>query len=185
VSVKIRLGRSPDLIELQSFCLFLEAEGVDMITIHARLNGEKFCRKPRWEAIGAIKDAISIPVFANGGIFSAADARKCLELSCADGVMVGRGAVECPWLCCDIAREVYGVGIEKPETEKSEIYSRFITLLEQRFAPERRLGRLKQFTRYFAASFQFGHHFAASIQNSDSIEQARRRAAVFFAESMC
>jgi nifR3 family TIM-barrel protein len=185
VSVKIRLGRSPDLIELRSFCLFLEAEGVDMITIHARLNGEKFCRKPRWEAIGAIKDAVSIPVFANGGIFSAADARKCLELSCADGVMIGRGAVECPWLCCDIAREVYGIGTEKPVTEKSEIYSQFITLLEQRFAPERRLGRLKQFTRYFAASFQFGHHFAASIQNSDSIEQARRRAAVFFAESMC
>jgi nifR3 family TIM-barrel protein len=185
VSVKIRLGRSLDIIELRSFCLFLEAEGVDMITIHARLNGEKFCRKPRWEAIGAIKDAVSIPVFANGGIFSAADARKCLELSCADGVMIGRGAVECPWLCCDIAREVYGIGIEKPKTVKSEIYSQFINLLEQRFAPERRLGRLKQFTRYFAASFQFGHHFAASIQNSDSIEQARRRAAVFFAESMC
>ena len=185
VSVKIRLGRSLDIIELRSFCLFLEAEGVDMITIHARLNGEKFCRKPRWEAIGAIKDAVSIPVFANGGIFSAADARKCLELSCADGVMIGRGAVECPWLCCDIAREVYGIRIEKPKTVKSEIYSQFINLLEQRFAPERRLGRLKQFTRYFAASFQFGHHFAASIQNSDSIEQARRRAAVFFAESMC
>jgi nifR3 family TIM-barrel protein len=185
VSVKIRLGRSLDIIELRSFCLFLEAEGVDMITIHARLNGEKFCRKPRWEAIGAIKDAVSIPVFANGGIFSAADARKCLELSCADGIMIGRGAVECPWLCCDIAREVYGIRIEKPKTVKSEIYSQFINLLEQRFAPERRLGRLKQFTRYFAASFQFGHHFAASIQNSDSIEQARRRAAVFFAESMC
>jgi tRNA-dihydrouridine synthase len=99
--------------------------------------------------------------------------------------MIGRGAVEQPWLCCDIAREVYGIKIEKTGTEKFQIYLQFITLLEQRFAPERRLGRLKQFTRYFAASFQFGHHLAASIQNSDSIEQARRRAAVFFAGSMC
>lgn len=184
VSVKIRLGRQLDINELRSFCLFLEAEGADMITIHARLNGEKFCRKPRWEAIGEIKEAVSIPVFANGGIFSAADARKCLELSCADGVMIGRGAVERPWLCCDIAREVYGINIEKKEIEKFQIYLKFITLLEQRFVPERRLGRLKHFTRYFAASFQFGHHLAASIQNSESIEQARVRAAVFFAESM-
>ncbi|MGB3224773.1 MAG: tRNA-dihydrouridine synthase family protein [Desulforhopalus sp.] len=185
MSVKIRLGRNLDNNELRSFCLFLEAEGVDMITIHARLNGEKFCRKPRWEAIGEMKDAVSIPVFANGGIFSAADARKCLELSCADGVMIGRGAVERPWLCRDIAREVYGINIEKTGTEKFQIYLQFITLLEQRFAPERRLGRLKQFTRYFAASFQFGHHLAASIQNSESIEQARSRAAVFFAGSVC
>ncbi len=182
VSVKIRLGRDNAIDELRSFCMFLEQQGVDMITIHARLNGEKFCRKPRWAVIGEIKDSVSIPIIANGGIFSAADARKCLELSCADGVMIGRGAVERPWLCDDIAREVYGVDIEIKKRERSRIYFDFMNLLEVRFAPERRLGRLKQFTRYFAASFQFGHHFAASIQNSGSIEQARRRADRFFVQ---
>jgi tRNA-dihydrouridine synthase len=189
VSVKIRLGHRLDINELRSFCLFLETEGVDMITIHARLNGEKFCRKPRWAIIGEVKNALSIPILANGGIFSPADARRCLELSGADGVMIGRGAVERPWLCADIARELYGVSRDTKRErsgsgERSEVYLQFITLLEQRFAPERRLGRLKQFTRYYAASFQFGHHLAASIQNSDSIEQARRRADVFFAGSM-
>jgi tRNA-dihydrouridine synthase B len=184
LSVKIRLGHSLAVDELRSFCLFLEAEGVDMITIHARLNGEKFCRKPRWAVIGEIKDAVSVPILANGGIFSPADARRCLDLSGADGLMIGRGAVERPWLCADIAREVYGFGAGRKQRENSEIYFQFINLLEQRFAPERRLGRLKQFTRYFAASFQFGHHLAASIQNSDCIEQARRRATVFFERSI-
>jgi tRNA-dihydrouridine synthase B len=185
VSVKIRLGHHLVIDNLRSFCLFLEGEGVNMITIHARLNGEKFCRKPRWAVIGEIKDCVSIPILANGGIFSPVDARRCLELSHADGVMIGRGAVERPWLCDDIAREVYGIGVGMgtKKRERSEIYSEFITLLEKRFAPERRLGRLKQFTRYFAASFQFGHHFAASIQNSGSMEQARRRAGRFFAQS--
>jgi nifR3 family TIM-barrel protein len=190
VSVKIRLGHRLDINELRSFCLFLETEGVDMITIHARLNGEKFCRKPRWAIIGEVKNALSIPILANGGIFSPADARRCLELSGADGVMIGRGAVERPWLCADIARELYGVSRDTKRErsgsgERSEVYLQFITLLEQRFAPERRLGRLKQFTRYFAASFQFGHHLAAAVQNSDSIDQARRRAEVFFAGVMC
>lgn len=185
LSVKIRLGHSLDVEQLRSFCLFLETEGVDMITIHARLNGEKFCRKPRWAAIGAIKDAVSVPILANGGIFSPADARQCLELSHADGVMIGRGTVEQPWLCAEIAREIYGVGTECRKIERSKTYAHFITLLEQRFAPERRLGRLKQFTRYFAVSFQFGHHLAAAIQNSTSIEEARRRADDFFAGAGC
>ncbi len=185
VSVKIRLGQKPDTEKLRSFCLFLETEGVDMITIHARLNGEKFCRKPRWEMIGEIKDAVSVPILANGGIFSATDAKRCLELSHADGLMIARGAVERPWLCREIAKYVYGIDMDAKKSESSKIYSQFINLLEQRFAPERQLGRLKQFTRYYAASFQFGHHLAASIQNSESIEQARRRAAVFFAGSMC
>ncbi len=184
VSVKIRLGHSLAVDTLRSFGLFLEAEGVDMITIHARLHGEKFCRKPRWDVIGKIKDDLSVPVLANGGIFSVNDAKRCLELSHADGLMIGRGAVERPWLCADIAREVYGIDGTSPKRESSEIYAHYITLLEQRFAPERRLGRLKQFTRYFAASFQFGHHFAASIQNSGSIAEARRRAATFFDRSM-
>ncbi|GAB6192437.1 tRNA-dihydrouridine synthase family protein [Desulfocastanea catecholica] len=185
LSVKIRLGRSLDVEQLRSFCLFLETEGVDMITIHARLHGEKFCRKPRWAAIGAIKDAVSVPVLANGGIFSPADARQCLELSHADGVMIGRGAVEQPWLGAEIAREIYGVATECRKIDRAQMYSHFITLLEKRFAPERRLGRLKQFTRYFAVSFPFGHHLAAAIQNSTSIEEARRRADDFFAGSRC
>ncbi len=183
VSVKIRLGHSPAVDKLRSFGLFLEAEGVDMITIHARLHGEKFCRKPRWEMIGEIKDALSIPILANGGIFSTTDAKKCLELSSADGVMVGRGAVQRPWLCAEIAREVYGMDDVFPKRESADTYGHFITLLEQRFAPERRLGRLKQFTRYFAASFPFGHHFAAAIQNSGSIAEARQRAVAFFDRS--
>ena len=183
VSVKIRLGQSHTGDTLRSFALFLEAEGVDMITIHARLHGEKFCRKPRWEAIGAVKEALSVPVLANGGIFSVTDAKRCLELSQADGLMLGRGAVERPWLCAEIAREVYGIDSGPSKREAPEIYAHFITLLEQRFAPERQLGRLKQFTRYFAASFVFGHHFAASIQNSNSIAEARHRAAAFFSRS--
>ncbi len=183
VSVKIRLGDSSAAAALPAFGHFLEAEGVDMITIHARLHGEKFCRKPRWEAIGPVKDALSIPVLANGGIFSVADARRCLELSHADGLMIGRGAVQRPWLCAEIATEIYGVKDALSKRADAAIYTHFIALLEQRFAPERRLGRLKQFTRYFAASYPFGHHFAASIQNSTTLDEARQRAAAFFDQS--
>ena len=180
ISVKIRLGDSGDAVGTSGLCRFLQDEGVDLIGIHARLNGEKFCRRPRWAAIDEIKDAVSVPVFANGGIFTVEDARKCLEISRADGLMIGRGAGENPNLCSEIARDVYGERIGRQRT-KAEMYFKFITLLDERFAPERRLGRLKQFTTYFAAPFPFGHHLASAIQSCQSMEQARERAAGFFA----
>lgn len=184
VSVKIRLGDNLDTVKLRELCRLLEAEGVDLITIHARLNGEKFCRKPRWAAIGKIRQAVSVPIFVNGGIFSVDDARTSLEESGADGLMIGRGAVEKPWLCADIAREIYGMPINCQLKSEVEIYFKFVGLLEQRFAPERRLGRLKQFTSYYAAPFTFGHHLASSVQSSSTIDQAKQRAADFFARSV-
>lgn len=181
LSVKIRLGESVDPVGLRTFCRMLEAEGVDLITIHARLYGEKFCRKPRWSIIGEVKDSVAVPVIANGGIFSVDDARRCLALSGADGLMVGRGAVVRPWLCRDIAEEIYGDVAPEPVRSRGEIFFQFMALLEEQFTPERRLGRLKQFTHYYASSFSFGHHFATAIQTSGSMAIASSRAQKYFA----
>ncbi len=179
LSAKIRLGKELNEDTLLNFCRMLEDEGVDMLTVHGRLQGEKFCRKPKWDWIGKVKAALSIPVLANGGIFTVADARRCIELSNTDGLMLGRGAVIRPWLFADIAHEVYGA--EKTHRpEKSEVYFRFTELLHERFRPERRLGRLKQFTSYFCGNFQFGHHLAAAVQNSSTMEEACEQAGRFF-----
>jgi tRNA-dihydrouridine synthase len=157
----------------------LEDEGVDMLTVHGRLHGEKFCRPPRWEWISLVKRAVNIPILANGGIFTVEDARRCLEMSGADGLMLGRGAVERPWLFHDIACTVYGRQSGMRVFSRQEIFFRFVELLESRFRPERRLGRLKQFTHYFARSFTFGHQLASLVQTSKSMEEAVERAALF------
>jgi len=54
---------------LVGFCKMLEQEGIDLLTVHGRLQGEKFCRNPRWDWIGKVKASVGIPVMANGGIF--------------------------------------------------------------------------------------------------------------------
>lgn len=180
LSVKIRLGQKIDNLVLADTCRFYEDEGVDLITVHGRLIGEKFCRKPRWKAIAAGKKAVSIPVFANGGIFSVDDARRCLEQSGADGLMVGRGAVEMPWLCGEIGRHVFGSPGSVETVDKRVVFETFTKLLDDRFPEEKRLGRLKQFTRYYAGSFKFGHQLASRVQSSKSIRQAKERAEQFF-----
>ena len=180
ISAKIRLGADLDGKTLRDFCAMLEDEGIDMLSVHARLKKEPFARRPRWEWIARIKEWLRIPVIANGGIFTVQDAKDCLRVSGADGLMLGRGAVVKPWLCAEIAREVYGCNIAEPVVFLPDVYGSFIELINDLFMPERRLGRLKEFTHYFARNYQFGHLLSSRIQGSKSVEQAEERANIFF-----
>jgi nifR3 family TIM-barrel protein len=182
LTAKTRLGETLDEEKLRDFCRMLESEGVDLVTVHARLRGEPYGRRPRWEWIGKVKEWVGIPVVGNGGIFSAQDARECLRVSGCDGIMVGRGVAVKPWLGREIAREVYGIETAKKETDLPSLYRRFVELLEESFAPERRLGRLKEFTHYFALNYPFGHTLATKVQVAENFEEAVARAEEFFAK---
>lgn len=183
ISVKIRLGEQLDEVAYLDLCRTIEAEGADCLTVHARLNGEKFCRKPRWEWIARTKENIHIPVLANGGIFTVEDARKCLQVTGADGLMLGRGGVARPWIFGQIAAMISGKRVLRESLTLSNVYRRFTELLTLRFPPERRLGRLKEFTHYFACSYAYGHQLASSVQTSVSFTQAVERAELFFLEN--
>lgn len=185
LSAKIRLGERLDATSLHDFCRMLVGEGIDLLTVHARLRGESFARRPRWEWIAKVKQWIDIPVIANGGIDSVANARVCLEHSGADGLMIGRAAAVRPWIFAEIARELYGMDIPVGEVNLPLVYRGFVAALVERFAPERRLGRLKEFTHYFAKNYFFGHHLAAQVQSSQSLEEAWTRAVQFFIANGC
>ncbi len=182
LTAKIRLGERLDEENLYKFCLMLQEEGIDLLTVHARLRGESFCRKPRWKWVGKVKNWLDIPVVANGGIFSVEDAERCLKQSGADGLMLGRAAPQKPWLFAEIAREVYGITVDECHINLPWIYSRFALGLA-RFRPERRLGRLKEFTHYFALNYAFGHHLAMAVQKSPTVFTAWQRALDFFCRS--
>ncbi|MFH1215449.1 MAG: tRNA-dihydrouridine synthase family protein [Pseudomonadota bacterium] len=183
LTAKIRLGEDLDETRLKNLCRMLEGEGIDLLTVHARLRKEPFTRKPRWEWVGKVKRWLSIPVVVNGGIFSVKDGHRCLELSGADGLMLGRGAVIRPWLFHELATELYGIDLPPLAIDRSGIYFSFIDQLEQRFRPERRLGRLKEFTHYFSKTYPFGLRLASAVQSSSSVTEAREQAALFFSRS--
>jgi len=180
LTAKIRLGETLDPQKLRDFCLMLAGEGIDMLTVHARLRTESFARRPRWEWISKVKEWITIPVIANGSIDSVSSARACIAESGADGLMIGRAAAVTPWIFADIAREVYGASIPDSEVCLPLLYQRFVGGLVERFQSDRRLGRLKEFTHYFAKNYFFGHHLAAKVQASSTLEEAWSRAVRFF-----
>lgn len=183
LTAKIRLGEELDAAKLVGFAKMLEDEGLDLLSVHARLRGEPFCRRPRWDWVGKVKSSLTIPVIANGGIASVDDARRCLAESGADGLMIGRAAARKPWLFAEIAREVYGADIPAPAVQPAAVYLDFYRLLVESFRPERRLGRLKEFTHYFAKNYIFGHQLASAVQSSQSMDQAYERATGFLAKN--
>ncbi len=180
LTAKIRLGEALDEDKLRNFCLMLAGEGIEMLTVHARLRSEPFARLPRWNWVAKVKQWVDIPVVANGSIDSVANARRCLEESGADGLMIGRAAARTPWIFATIAREVYGLEIPEPNICLPQLYQGYVKALIQRFQPDRRLGRLKEFTHYFAKNYFFGHHLAAKVQASSSLDEAWEQAVAFF-----
>lgn len=97
ISVKTRLGWGSEK-EILEFAPQLERAGADVLIIHGRTKTQGYSGKADWETIAKIKKILSIPVIANGDIASVEDVKNCLEVTGADGVMVGRAALGNPWI---------------------------------------------------------------------------------------
>lgn len=106
VSVKFRLGYTVDEMNYVEYGQQMQEAGAEFITIHGRTRSQMYSGHADWAKIKKLKENVDIPVFANGDILTVDDAIECLELSGADGVAVGRGAIGDPTLIARIAHNL-------------------------------------------------------------------------------
>jgi tRNA-dihydrouridine synthase B len=106
VTLKIRTGPDPARRNAARVARIAEAAGVQLVSVHGRTRACGFSGAVEYESIAAAKAAVRIPVIANGDIASAADARRVLAATGADGVMIGRAAHGRPWIFREIEQEL-------------------------------------------------------------------------------
>jgi nifR3 family TIM-barrel protein len=120
VTLKTRLGWDDNCLNAASVSKRAEDAGIKLVTIHGRTRCQFYKGSADWAAIREIKDAVTIPVVANGDIVDAATAAAALNLSGANGIMIGRGAQGRPWKLAQVAAELGGSPV-KPSPNGSAL----------------------------------------------------------------
>ena len=139
VTVKFRKGWDGGNVNAVEFSRVCEASGAAAIAVHGRTRAQMYAGKADWDIIRDVKRAVSIPVFANGDVFSGADAEHILRYTGCDFAMVGRGCFGDPWLFARASAAVNGEA-EPPLPPLSE---RMDAALDQiRFSAEQKGERL-------------------------------------------
>ena len=139
VTVKFRKGWDGGSVNAVEFARVCEASGASAIAVHGRTRAQMYAGRADWDIIREVKRAVSIPVFANGDVFSGADAEHLLRYTGCDFAMVGRGCFGDPWLFARANAAVSG----EPEPPLPPLSERMDAALEQiRFSAEQKGERL-------------------------------------------
>lgn len=172
VSVKFRLGYTADEMNYVEFGQAMQEAGAEFITIHGRTRSQMYSGHADWAKIKALKENVDIPVFANGDITSIDDAIKCLELSNADGIAVGRGAIGDPTLIARIEHYLHtGEKLPDPPLEER------IEMLKYHLDEEIKLrGKnvgikfMRKFYPYYLAGFKNAKVLRAKLVTEESLD---------------
>jgi len=111
VTVKMRKGWDKGSVNAVPFAKMLEQAGASAVAVHGRTKTMLYSGVADWDIIREVKGAVSIPVAANGDVFSAEDAVRCLARTGADFVMIGRGSFGDPWLFAQAQAALDGLPI--------------------------------------------------------------------------
>lgn len=118
VTIKMRIGWDNENIVAVEAAKIFEQAGISAITVHGRTRNEFYSGNADWNIIKKVKESINIPVIGNGDIKNPRDAKKMLEDTNVDGIMIGRASLGNPWIFRDIINELSGS--EKKEISKEE-----------------------------------------------------------------
>ena len=160
---------------LEALARRFEDAGADALTFHPRVAPDRRSRPPKWEYIGRVKQAVSIPVFGNGNVFDRADCLKMLLKTGCDGVAVGRMAIARPWLFAE-----WTAAYQSGDEIYLDCALRLAGLLEAHFDAPQALRRFKRFNYYYAASFKYGHTLSSAFQRAEDMISARNSVQQFF-----
>ncbi|PIE98416.1 MAG: dihydrouridine synthase [Treponema sp.] len=178
LSVKIRLGQSEDYNFLLSFCKILVGEGVDLITLHPRLQRQSYLQPAKHKYINMLSKDINIPVYGNGDIDSYTKFENTKEKIQCTGWMIGRSAVQKPWIFYELKNK------QPPHNiDLLQVVIKFLDYLEAEQPPEFQKTRRQRFFAYFANNFKFAHYLKNRLLKAKNRSEIMQEFTDYFSQS--
>lgn len=176
ITVKFRKGFQKDDDTAVEFAKMAEQAGVSAVTVHGRTRAQLYSGKADWDVIRRVKEAVKIPVFGNGDIFTPEDAKRMIEETGCDGVAIARGAQGNPWL---IQRTVHylttGELLPEPTGEDViQMIHHHVELMLQYKGEFTTIREMRKHIAWYTEGYPDSAKLRGKINTADSIDELYR-----------
>jgi len=182
VTVKIRLGWDAQNIVAVDFARAAERTGIVAVTVHGRTKAQGFSGTADWGMIKVVKDSVGIPVIGNGDVRSGMDARRMIDETGCDGVMIGRAIEGNPWIFRE-AKQYLETGVVPPLPtldERKSIMLRHLNDMVRLAGEDIGVLEMRKHLSWYTKGLQGGAEFRERINHMWGVGNIKREIAEYF-----
>jgi nifR3 family TIM-barrel protein len=181
LTLKIRIGYSDSTINAVEIAKLAEGCGVEHIQVHGRTREQGYKGLANWDVIRQVKESVSIPVSGNGDITTIEYGIRRWKETGVDGILIGRGAMQNPWIFRQFADVLAGRQPYQPSLEeKRAVLLEFFQLCLEEMPEFAALGKMKQLAGQFTKGLPGGAQFRQKLYHSHSAEEILENITIYF-----